>query len=150
MIDAQIRTQKKICLAGFNRDAHRRPAAVEIPGIQKNIMLRHHPTGAHGSFFALNRNDPVNQHEGLIRQTNPDVVGVHRLKFRTQHLCNRAHGELHAHVPVKDRFNGLLCCFSLVLSWQAILGLQTIVCNQGFKKPGLGCKGFFKASGELI
>ena len=48
MIDAQIRTQKKVCLAGFHRDAYRRPAAVEIPGISKDIMLCHHPAGAHG------------------------------------------------------------------------------------------------------
>ena len=81
-INAQIRAQKKIRLTGFNRDAYRCAAAVEVPCAGQYIMFRHQAAGAQGSFFTLQLNDAVYKHEGFVRQAHPDVISVDDRKFR--------------------------------------------------------------------
>ena len=78
--------------------------AVKVPGIRQYIMLRHYPSGAQRLLFALKGKYPVHQHEGLVRQPNPDVVSVDNGKLRPQHFGYGTHRKLHAHVPVKNRF----------------------------------------------
>ncbi len=97
-IDAEIGAEKQVGLSGFHRNADRRPSAVQVPGVFEHVVLGHHPAGTHAAFFALDGQNPVHQHQRLVRQTDPCGVGIQRGEFGAEHRFGGADGEFHAHV----------------------------------------------------
>ncbi len=95
-VDAEIGAQEQVGLAGLHRDTDRRPAAVEVPGVRKDVVLGHHPAGAECSRRAPDLQDAVHQHQRLVRQPHPGCKGIRLGELRPQHGGGRPAGEFEA------------------------------------------------------
>jgi hypothetical protein len=107
VIDAQIAAEKQIGLPGFDRDAHRRAVAVQVPGTGNDVVLGHQAAGAQAAFFAFHAQDAVHQHQRRIGQPHARFVGIDHLECRPEHLAHGSDGKLHALLAGKgNRFGG--------------------------------------------
>ena len=95
-IDPEKTRQKQIRLPRLHRDARRNPARVQIPRARQHIVLREHAPARHRPRLALNRENPIHQHQRFIRQPHPRGKRIRRRKFFSQHAPNRTNRKLHA------------------------------------------------------
>ena len=100
-VDAEIGREEQVGLPRLDRDARGNPAAVEIPAAGQDVVLGDDPSARQRPRLALDRHDPVHQHQRLVRQPDPRRMGVDRGELGAEHRGDRADGELQALVAVK-------------------------------------------------
>ena len=100
-VNPQVTGKEQIGLTGLHRNTGRNPVAIQVPGMGEDVMLGDHPAIGHGTGLTLYLDDPVNQHQRLIRQSDPGGEAVHLAEFRPQHPADLARGKLHAHLAIK-------------------------------------------------
>ena len=106
-VDAEPAGKEEVGLTGFHCDAGGDGATVEVPGTHPDIVLGENPSTCHRVRLALNGEDAVNEHEGLVGQTNSGRVLVDGGVGLTQDLGDRADGELQARFAIEqDRLGG--------------------------------------------
>ena len=95
-VDPEPGREEEVGLAGLDRDAHRRPAAVEVPRVGQDVVLGDDASGPEAAFVPVDLQDAVDQHERLVRQPDARGEGVHLRERRAQHLGGRPARELEA------------------------------------------------------
>ena len=95
-VDPEPGREEEVGLAGLDRDAHRRPAAVEVPRVGQDVVLGDDAPRPEAPLVPVDLQDAVDQHERLVRQPDARGEGVHLRELRAQHPGGRPACELEA------------------------------------------------------
>src|SRR5579883_2373343 len=95
-VDPEVAREEQVGLAGLDRDADRSAPRVEIPGALEDVVLGDDPTLREAERLALDRDDPVHEHERLAGEADPCRMGVDRREPLTEDAADLADRELEA------------------------------------------------------
>ncbi len=102
-IDAEPGDQQQVRLAGFDQDAGRHPAVVQIPGVRLDVGLGPDRAEPHAAGLALDPGDPVGQQQRRLRHADLAVIAVLRFESWPEDVRDLARGQ---HLQVRSRERG--------------------------------------------
>ncbi|MNS35798.1 hypothetical protein D3C72_679650 [compost metagenome] len=103
VVDAQIGGEEQIGLAGFDGDARRDAAAVEVPGARHDVVLGDDAPRGHRPGLAFDGEDAIDEHERLVGQAHAGGVGIDSREGLAEDLGDRATGVLEAGFTVHEQ-----------------------------------------------